>query len=137
MKITAKRPKSKTYDESKYRIYIDGQKVATLQENQLQEIEVNDSGITIEAKLNWLGSKKTNLNVSNGDIIEFLPNTLFNKMGIFLPAPFTILFALTINLEVPWLKWTFIILLAADFLLILYILVIARRKWISVNHIKQ
>ncbi|HCX98859.1 MAG TPA: hypothetical protein DG754_01855 [Bacteroidales bacterium] len=135
MEIIVKRPKSKTYDESKYRIYIDGQKVATLQENQLQEIEVNGSSITIEAKFNWVGSKKLNLKVSNGDIIEFLPNTLFSKMGVFLPAPFAILFVLAMNLEVPWLKWTFATLLVIDFLLILYILVIARRKWISVNHI--
>lgn len=137
MKITIKRPKSKTYDESKYRIYIDGQKVATLQENQLQEIEINGSSITIEAKFNWVGSKKLNLKVSNGDIIEFVPNTLFSKMGNFLPAPFAILFILAMNLETLWLKGTFVTLLVVDFILILYILVIARRKWISVNQIKQ
>ncbi|MDD2279279.1 MAG: hypothetical protein PHD06_05305 [Bacteroidales bacterium] len=137
MKITIKRPKSKIYDESKYRIYINGQKVATLQENQLQEIEVNDSLITIEARFNWFGSKKLNLKVNDGDVIEFLTNTLFSKASIILVAPIAILWVTTKNFETLWLKWIFGILLAVDVLLILYVLIIARRKWVSINHIKQ
>ena len=131
MKITIKRPKSKNYDESKYKIYINGQKVATLQENQLQEIEVNNSSIAIEAKVNWAGSKRLNLKVNDGDAIEFSPNTLFNKASI------AILFVLTNSFETHWLKWAFGILLAVDVFLILYIMIIARRKWVSINHIKQ
>lgn len=137
MKITIKRPKSKNYDESKYKIYINGQKVATLQENQLQEIEVNDSLITIEARFNWFGSKKLNLKVNDGDVIEFLTNTLFSKASIILVAPIAILWVTTKNFETLWLKWIFGILLAVDVLLILYVLIIARRKWVSINHIKQ
>lgn len=137
MKITIKRPKSKNYDESKYKIYINGQKVATLQENQLQEIEVNNSSIAIEAKVNWAGSKRLNLKVNDGDAIEFSPNTLFNKASIVLIAPIAILFVLTNSFETHWLKWAFGILLAVDVFLILYIMIIARRKWVSINHIKQ
>lgn len=137
MKITIKRPKSKIYDESKYRIYVDGQKIATLQENKTLEIEVNDSSITIEAKFNWVGSKKLNLIVSDGDIIEFLPNTLFTKASIILVAPIAILWVIIKNFENLWFKWIFGTLLAVDLFLIIYILLIARRKWIFVNHIKQ
>ncbi|MDD2550393.1 MAG: hypothetical protein PHD00_09910 [Bacteroidales bacterium] len=137
MQITIKRPKSKLYDESKFRIYVNRNKVATLQENQSQEIEIEESLITIEARFNWVASKKLNLNVNDGDIIEFLPNMIFSKMGIILPSLIVILYMLAANLETLWLKWSFGALLAVDLLLILYVLVIARRKWIYVNHIKQ
>jgi len=137
MRVTIKRLKSKLYDESKFRIYVNRNKVATLQENQSQEIEIEESPITIEARFNWVASKKLNLNVNDGDIIEFLPNMIFSKMGIILPSLIVILYMLAANLETLWLKWSFGALLAVDLLLILYVLVIARRKWIYVNHIKQ
>lgn len=137
MRVTIKRLKSKLYDESKFRIYVNRNKVATLQENQSQEIEIEESLITIEARFNWVASKKLNLNVNDGDIIEFLPNMIFSKMGIILPSLIVILYMLAANLETLWLKWSFGALLAVDLLLILYVLVIARRKWIYVNHIKQ
>ena len=60
MQVTIKMDKSKSYDESKFRVYINGSKVATLQENQSQEIEIDESPITLEAKFNWMASKKLN-----------------------------------------------------------------------------
>ena len=134
MQIVIKRPKSKLYDESKFRIYVNENRVATLQENQSQEIEVDKSPITVEAKFNWVASKKLTLKVSDGDIIEFLPNRLFSKMGIILSSLIVILYMLAANLEPLWLKCTFGALLAADLLLILYVLVLARKKWIFVTH---
>ncbi|MFA5647731.1 MAG: hypothetical protein WC951_05425 [Bacteroidales bacterium] len=137
MQVTIKMDKSKSYDESKFRVYINGSKVATLQENQSQEIEIDESPITLEAKFNWMASKKLNLMVSDGDIIEFSHNMLFSKMGIILPAPIVILYVFAKNFETVWLKWTFGALFAVDLLLILYVLVIARRKWIFITHTKQ
>lgn len=137
MQVIIKRPKSKSYDESKFRVYINGSKVATLEENQSQEIEIDESAITIEARFNWVASKKLNLKVNDGDTIEFSLNTLFSKMGIILPSLIVILYMLATNLEALWLKWTFGALFAVDLLLILYVLVIGRRKWIFITQTKQ
>jgi hypothetical protein len=131
MKVTLKRPRSKYYDESKFKIYINGQLVATLQENQSQEIEVNSQSVSIKAKINWASSKKTDLEVSEGDVIEFIPNTLFSKMAIILPSFIVILFVLAKNLEQPVLKWLFGTLLAIDILLIIYLLISS--KWIKID----
>lgn len=131
MKVTLKRPRSKYYDESKFKIYINGQLVATLQENQSQEIEVNSQSVSIKAKINWASSKKTDLEVSEGDVIEFIPNTLFSKMAIILPSFIVILFILAKNLEQPVLKWLFGTLLAIDILLIIYLLISS--KWIKID----
>jgi hypothetical protein len=135
MKVTLKRPKSKYYDESKFKIYINGQQVATLQENQSQEIDVNSQSVSIKAKINWASSKKTDLKVSEGDVIEFRPNPLFSKMAIILPSFIVILFILAKNLEQPMLKWLFGVLLAIDILLIIYLLISS--KWIYIDHTKH
>jgi translation initiation factor IF-1 len=135
MKVTLKRPKSKYYDESKFKIYVNGQQVATLQENQSQEIEVNSQSVSIKAKINWASSKKTDIKVSEGDVIEFRPNPLFSKMAIILPSFIVILFILAKNLEQPMLKWLFGVLLAIDILLIIYLLISS--KWIYIDHTKH
>jgi hypothetical protein len=135
MKVTLKRPKSKYYDESKFKIYINGQQVATLQENQSQEIDVNSQSVSIKAKINWASSKKTDIKVSEGDVIEFRPNPLFSKMAIILPSFIVILFILAKNLEQPMLKWLFGVLLAIDILLIIYLLISS--KWIYIDHTKH
>lgn len=135
MKVTLKRPKSKLYDESKFKIYVNGQQVAILQENQSQEIEVSSHSITIKAKINWVSGKKTEIEVSEGDVIEFRPNPLFSKMAMILPSFIVILFILAKNLEQPVLKWLFGVLLAIDILLVIYLLV--SRKWIYIGHTKH
>ena len=131
MKVTLKRPKSKYYEGSKCKIYVNGQQVATLQETQSQEIEVNSQSVSIKGKIDWASSKKTDLEVSEGDVIEFIPNTLFSKMSIILPSFIVILFILAKNLEQPVLKWLFGTLLAIDILLIIYLLISS--KWIKID----
>jgi len=135
MRIHLKRPKSKYYDESRYKIFIDGVKVAVLTENQSKEVEVNSETITIESKLvtSWSGSKVLTLSVSEGDIIEFTTNPWFAKVGIILPAVIPLLWGGAYSAENPWIKWLFIGLLIVDLTALFYILVVARRKWININ----
>lgn len=139
MRIHLKRPKSKYYDESRYKIFIDGVKVAVLTENQSKEVEVNSNTLTIESKLvtSWSGSKVLALSVSEGDVIEFTTNPWFVKLGIILPAIIPLLWVFTYSAENPWLKWPFIGLLIVDLTALFYILVIARRKWVNIHHKQQ
>lgn len=137
MRIRLKRPKSKNYDESKYKIFINGEKVAILKESQLFELEISNPSITLEAKLNWTGSKKLNLQVSDGDTIEFLPNSLFSKAGLILPGLMVVLWSLINSFNALWIKWLLGIMLLLVIATLMYILVLAHRKWIKVIHIKH
>jgi hypothetical protein len=136
MKIILKRPKSKYYDESKYNIYINDELVAILKENQVQEVTLNADTITIECKLSssWVSSNKLTLKVKDDDEFEFKGNSLFAKLGLILPATIAILLVLARNFETLWLKWLFIGLITFDFILLVYILIFARRYWISIQH---
>jgi hypothetical protein len=136
MKIILKRPKSKYYDESKYKIYINNEIAAILKENQVQEVTLKTDVITIECKLSssWVSSNKLTLKVKDDDEIEFVGNSLFAKLGLILPAPIAILLVLARNFETLWLKWLFIGLITLDFILLVYIFIIARRNWISIKH---
>lgn len=137
MRIRLKRPKSKNYDESKYKIFINGEKVAILKESQLFELEISNPSITLEAKLNWTGSKKLNLQVSDGDTIEFLPNSFFSKAGLILPGLMVVLWSLINSFNALWIKWLLGIMLLLVIATLMYILVLAHRKWIKVIHIKH
>jgi hypothetical protein len=135
MKILIKRKESKYWDERKQRVFVNGILVATLKQNQSQEIHVNNENIEIECRLNnsWLGSKKMSLTINDGDIIETENNSSFSKFALYLMSPTIILLMLAKGIEC-WIKWLFWGLLAVDFIMLVYIFVIARRNWVFVYH---
>jgi hypothetical protein len=135
MKILIKRKESKYWDERKQRVFVNGKLVATLKQNQSQEIDIAENNIVLECKLNssWLGSKKMHLNINNGDVIETENNAKFSKYTLYLMSPTIILLMVAKGFD-SWIKWFFWGLLVVDLLLLIYLLVIARRKWVFINH---
>jgi len=134
MEILLKRPQSKYWVESRYKIIVNGQRVAELKVGEQREIEVASNQITIEAKGFGTSSGKQKLTVNNGDLIEIAGNRFYTRQAPFLPVLYIVLIPLYYVTDIDWIKYSAFVLLVGLLIWMFYINIINRNKWITINH---
>jgi hypothetical protein len=137
MRITLKRTTGNWWNERRYKIFIQGQQVATLKEGKSQVIDIETNPITVEAKFDWFGSGRHTILVNDGDTIEFIDNTMLSKQAPFVGVPSPILVILYRGIDTLWLKLMFAALTAGILFWVVYILFISRKRWIFIKPIKH
>lgn len=136
--IILNRPKSieKYYDETKYKIFINGEFVAKLKRGEPLELEVEDDIIDIQAKVTYWGSKIERIELSEELTgIEIARNPRFpyyNSPYIYLVVFLTALFPLLRLLEKFWIVMLVILTASFTAFFIRYN-IIYRHNWILIK----
>ena len=98
-------------------LYIDGEKVGTINNGETQEYEVTNGKHEVFAKIDWCGSQKINLDSSDGKLITLsLSGFKFGKWII----PIMLIFSVTVLLLVYFFDVPFIYLFWVPVIPVLY-----------------
>jgi hypothetical protein len=133
--VTIKRPLESVNNNCFYTIIISGNKIAEIRNGETKVTEVSDASEEIQAKINWCGSNK--LNIEEGEnTIEISGNKFFNKWLPFSGSLLVILgMTFTINHDITWLKTLGILLMILYVLFLIGVLTLWKNKWLTIKKI--
>lgn len=135
--IILKRPKDKEqyYDESNFKIYINGKLVEKLGQNDTKEITIEDDVIEIQARtFGFDGSAKEKIELEDKTELEIV-RVLYWKKSSLIAFIFPIFFTILYNLESQWIKVSLIVFAIIIFGLILLKYVKNKDKTITITKI--
>jgi|GEM_PF-952632 hypothetical protein len=113
--LTRPKEKEKFYDESKIKVYLNGNLVAKLRQRDTKEITVEAGVVEIVAKLPaFLLSTKANLELEEGSVLEISrTKILHNPLIVAILAP--LYGFLIFQSDVPWIRVAGIVMIAVSF----------------------
>jgi hypothetical protein len=129
--IIFRRPREKFATLRNYRIYADGKLITKLAPDESHETEVDKDKLTLQAKVDWCGSKEEIIDATDDSIIEFVANPWY-KYLVFIAFLLPVLYAIFDNIHLPWVR---AIILGIMFLLVgyvVYALSFGRKRWIKI-----
>ena len=112
-----------------YQIYIDNKKVGAIENGGNKDFEIEEGNHTIEAKIDWCGSPKVNVEIINGETKSLKVGGF--KYGKWL-MPITLILILLHFLMEHFFDFDYIIFLVyPTFILLVYYLTIGRKKYLT------
>lgn len=125
--------KEKFYDESTFKIFINGKFVAKLRQNDIKEVTLQDDKIEIQAKKFGFDSSKIEM-IELGDRTEVEINrVLFLKHPILLVFLFPMIFTVLHSSDVYWKKVLMVSLSAVLFIWLTYLYIKNKKKTIRIT----
>jgi len=133
-KITLIRPRESFNKNCSYEIFIGKRKLTELKNGEEKTIEIpkeyeNDK---LKAKIQWCGSKKTNLHSSN-EVFEIKGNKFFNKYLPFIGGIFPLTGIIIFSKQNQTIKNIGIGILVLLLLFVIGILTVWRNKWLNIE----
>ena len=114
-----------------YRLYIDGQKIGTIGNEQTKDFEIPAGQHSLIARIDWCSSPELSFVINDNDSKTFLVGGLKNGKMI-IPLLIVIL---TLSLILPHTSHNYykMLLVLPPFLFLLYILTLGRRNYLTLK----
>jgi len=112
-----------------YRLFVDGQKIGTISNNQTKDFEIPAGQHTLIAKIDWCSSPELSFELNDNDSKTFLVGGLKNGNWIF--PLIMIMFVLSLLLPNTSINYYKLIFVLPPLLFILYILTIGRKDFLT------